>query len=65
MKKLKLNGMVIIGLLVISAMLLTRIPSFAAPQKTAHKKVRVPVLTLPIGAGIYEWWASYENWIRE
>jgi TRAP-type uncharacterized transport system substrate-binding protein len=36
-------------------------PCEAIAQQTDHERVRVPVLTLPLGAGIYEWWASYER----
>lgn len=61
MKEFRPNSVAILGLLVISVVLTTSARAAPAAKETPHEKVRVPILTLPIGAGIYEWWASYER----
>lgn len=53
------------SLLVILVMLSAFTLSVPAAEKKAHERVRVPILTLPMGAGVYEWWASYERIFEE
>ena len=69
-----MKRVITIGLLVCLTLSVTMmsgfVPFVAAAEKT-HETVRIPVLTLPLGAGVYEWWASYErifeanhSWLR-
>jgi TRAP-type uncharacterized transport system substrate-binding protein len=39
-------------------------PSMGA-EKKEHEKVRIPILALPMGAGVYEWWATFERIFEE
>jgi TRAP-type uncharacterized transport system substrate-binding protein len=34
---------------------------FAGAEEPVREKVRIPILTLPLGAGLYEWWATVER----
>jgi TRAP transporter TAXI family solute receptor len=61
MKKIRSAGMVIFWLLTAFAITSTFPLTATAAEQPAHDMVRVPVLTLPMGAGVYEWWASFER----
>lgn len=40
-------------------------PAAVNAETKAHKTVTVPILTLPLGANIYEWWANFERIFAE
>jgi uncharacterized protein len=61
MKKNGSTRMAIWGLFTAFAFISTFPFTATAAEQSAHEIVRVPVLTLPMGAGVYEWWASFER----
>jgi len=61
MKHIKYSGVVIFGLLMILAMLSAYAPSTQAGENPGHEKVRLTMLSNPMGGGLYEWWATYER----